>query len=143
MANEDYKVPGTNYVIPKNCTVFIPVFSIHNDPGTKYFIPNNDTVFILVCFVEIYPNPEIFDPDRFSTHEIKKRHQLSFLPFGEGQRSCIGLRFGMMQARVGLAKMLLNFQFSLNSKMKIPLSFSKSQNIIASDGGIWLDMERI
>lgn len=66
-ATENYFVKDGNksLLIPKGCTVVIPVYAIHRDP-------------------EIYPDPERFDPDRFLPEEESKRHPYSFLPFGEG-----------------------------------------------------------
>ena len=66
-ASNDYKVPNTNLVIPKDTTVFIPAYSIQNDE-------------------QHYPNPNKFDPDRFSDENKKNRHPMSFLSFGEGPR---------------------------------------------------------
>jgi cytochrome P450 family 6 len=72
IAGEDYKVKNTNHVIEKGTTVFIPVYAVHHDP-------------------EIYENPSKFDPDRFLPEEVAKRHNLSFLAFGAGNRNCIGI----------------------------------------------------
>lgn len=66
-ATADYwvKEGGKSLLIPKGCTVVIPVYAIQNDP-------------------DIYKDPERFDPDRFLPEEENKRHPYSFLPFGEG-----------------------------------------------------------
>ena len=66
-SSKDYKIPNTNLIIPKNTGILIPVHAIHNDP-------------------EYYPEPEKFIPGRFSAENKLKRHQMSFLPFGDGPR---------------------------------------------------------
>lgn len=123
-ADQKYIVPGTNAFIPKGCTVVIPVYAIHHDE-------------------DLYPQADRFDPERFSAEQVAQRHSMAFLPFGEGPRICIGQRFGMMQARIGLAKVLQNFRLSVGVKMVEPIKFSTRQPIIASENGIWLRMERI
>lgn len=85
--------------------VIIPVYAIQNDP-------------------EYYPNPEKFDPDRFDSEEKKKRDPMAWLGFGDGPRNCIGLRFGMMQSRIGLVNLMNNFEISLGGKMQAPLTFN-------------------
>nr|CAD7398205.1 unnamed protein product [Timema poppensis] len=67
----DYKIPGTNDILEKGTTVFIPTFGIHYDP-------------------EYYPNPEKFDPERFSAKNKNDIPKYAYLPFGEGPRNCIG-----------------------------------------------------
>lgn len=123
-AQNDYTVPGTKMVIPGGVSVQIPVYGIHRDP-------------------DIYPQPDKFDPERFSPSEVAARHPMAFLPFGDGPRNCIGLRFGMMQARIGLVTLLRNFQFKVDaSRTSIPIKISKSQPIISSDEGVWLNISK-
>lgn len=109
----DYHVPGTKIIIEKGVPVFIPVYAIQHDPTN-------------------YPNPEKFDPDRFESEEAKKRDAMTWLPFGDGPRNCIGLRFGMMQTQIGLAILLNDFEFSLGSKTPVPLGFDPKVLILMS-----------
>nr|QQL94343.1 cytochrome p450 6a14-like protein [Prodiamesa olivacea] len=120
-----YKIPGTNIVIPKNQPVLIPVQAIQMDP-------------------EIYPEPEKYDPDRFEPEEIKKRHQFSYLPFGEGPRICIGMRFGLLEAKIGLARILLNYKFKLDrSKTSVPLKMMPKSFVLSPTESIFLNVEKI
>lgn len=61
----DYKVADTEHVIEKGTMVYIPAYSIQNDP-------------------EYFPDPDKFDPDRFHEDSVKERHQMTWMPFGQG-----------------------------------------------------------
>lgn len=102
----------------------MPVHAIHNDP-------------------EYYPNPEKFDPERFSPEEIKKRHPMAHLPFGEGPRNCIALRFGMMQARIGLIKLLNSFEFIPCDKTPVPMFFGINPIVLTPKENIHLKIKPI
>ncbi|XP_050324938.1 probable cytochrome P450 6a21 isoform X1 [Bactrocera neohumeralis] len=124
-AMADYVVPGhPNYVIEKDTTVFIPVMAMHHDP-------------------EIYPEPEKFDPERFAPDEMKSRDSINWLPFGDGPRNCIGLRFGQMQIRVALTYLLRNFEFSISPATEIPLVFNRKQFVTGTESGIHLKVQAI
>ncbi|GJQ82012.1 Cyp6a9 [Trypoxylus dichotomus] len=121
---KDYQVPNTDIIIHKKDAVFIPIKGIHYDP-------------------EYYPDPDKFDPTRFTEENKNKRHPFSFLPFGEGPRICIGMRFGLMQAKVGLASLIANFKFKLNPKTELPVKIDPKNFLTASLGSLWIDVEKI
>ncbi|CAD7012835.1 cytochrome P450 6a9 [Ceratitis capitata] len=121
----DYVVPGhPKYVIEKGATVFISVMGIHHNP-------------------DIYPDPQRFDPERFSPEALKTRDTINWLPFGDGPRNCIGLRFGQMQIRVALTYLLQNFVFMQSGLTEVPLKLNIKQFLNSSENGIHLKVERI
>ncbi|XP_013100111.2 cytochrome P450 6a8 [Stomoxys calcitrans] len=120
----DYKVANSPYTIEKGTVVIIPIDAIHHDAA-------------------IYPSPSEFIPERFAAEEIAKRHSMSWIPFGEGPRNCIGLRFGKMQAMVGLALLLRNFKFTLSAKTPVPLVYDEKAVVLTAKGGIYLNLEAI
>ncbi|XP_037036560.1 probable cytochrome P450 6a21 [Bradysia coprophila] len=108
----DYTIPDTNIVINSGMSVIIPIHAIHHD--SRYFY-----------------DPEVFNPDRFSNEELRKRPQCSFLPFGDGPRNCIGMRFGQMQVKLGIATMIKNFEFSFDENTTYPL-WMDTRNIVVT-----------
>ncbi|XP_059615023.1 probable cytochrome P450 6a13 [Phlebotomus argentipes] len=87
------KLPGQKQptILQPGTTVLIPVYSLHNDP-------------------EFYPCPEIFNPHRFTEEERQSRPKCTFLPFGDGPRICIGMKFGILQTKMALVSILSHFK---------------------------------
>ena len=54
----------------------------------------------------LWTDPEIFDPDRFAPGRSDERERWQFIPFGAGQRNCIGNHFAMLEATLGLATII-------------------------------------
>lgn len=64
--------PGDEPVeVPVGMTLIISQYSLQNDP-------------------EYFPNPEKFDPERFSKENKQHIPKCTYMPFGEGPRSCLG-----------------------------------------------------
>ncbi|XP_044761017.1 probable cytochrome P450 6a14 [Coccinella septempunctata] len=124
ICTKEYRVPGTDLVLEKGQRLMIPVIGIQSDP-------------------EYYPEPEKFDPDRFSEENKKNMKPYTFLPFGDGPRVCIGARFGMMQTKVGLAALLLNYDFEVSEKTKEPIDFEPKSFVMLTKGDVWLKYRRI
>lgn len=121
---KEYKIPETDLVIPEGLNVLLPTYSIHHDP-------------------EFYPEPSKFDPERFSPENSEQRNPITFLAFGEGPRACIGVRFGMLQMKIAIVKLLMNFEINVCDKTPMPLEFVKSAPFLAPIGGMWLEMKKL
>lgn len=125
IANEDYLIANTNIKIEKGTHIICSIYSIHNDP-------------------DIYPDPEIYDPDRFTIEEVRKRHPFSFIPFGEGQRSCVAPRYANTMLKIALVKILTNFEFKLDrTKTKVPLKMSPKKLVFWPNEEIVINFHKI
>ncbi|XP_071576367.1 cytochrome P450 6k1-like [Temnothorax nylanderi] len=122
ICTETTDLPTVNIRVPKGIPIVIPVLGLHRDPS-------------------IYPDPERFDPERFAADEKAKRHNYAFLPFGEGQRKCIGLRFGNIQTKIGLVSLLSKYRFKPHSQTAVPLIFNEKSFGLAVKGGVYLVIE--
>ncbi|MEQ2274262.1 hypothetical protein XENORESO_017364 [Xenotaenia resolanae] len=60
---------------------------------------------------KFFKDPLKFDPDRF--HPDAPKPYYCYFPFALGPRSCLGLNFAQMEAKVVMAKLLQRFDFSL------------------------------
>nr|AVL92845.1 CYP450 [Locusta migratoria] len=120
-SNAEYQLPGSGAILDKGTQVFIPVYGLHHDP-------------------EYFPDPERFDPERFSEEQKAQRHPYVYLPFGEGPRICIGMRFGLLQTKVGLTHILSKYNIEPCEKTVRHLSFVPRAFVLTPTGGIQLKL---
>ncbi|XP_070493934.1 uncharacterized protein [Chironomus tepperi] len=123
-ANEDYKVPNTNITMAKGSTIFIPTIGFHYDE--KY-----------------WTNPMKFDPERFTQEEIAKRPPQCYFPFGEGPRNCIGMRFGLLNVKYGVAMIIKNYKVTPDASMKYPIKMDPKNPQLEPAGGFMLNFEKV
>ncbi|CAG2166378.1 unnamed protein product, partial [Oppiella nova] len=102
MAGQDYKLGDTGITLEKGQTVEIPVYGIHH------------------C-EEFYPNPSVFDPKRFLPENSHKLIPYTYLPFGGGHRTCIGMRFAIMLIKLALVHVMLRYRFVTSKNTDIPV----------------------
>lgn len=112
---EEFRIENTGLVIEKGTSVIISQHSLHWDP--KYF-----------------PNPETYDPERFSQENIHKIRNFTYLPFGFGPRMCIGDRFALLMAKLGLIYIIKSFCLMQDLKDKKGLEFVRALVIQPKNG---------
>ncbi|XP_063227415.1 probable cytochrome P450 6a13 [Bacillus rossius redtenbacheri] len=123
VCTKEYRIPDSDVTVEKGTPIIVPIYSIQRDP-------------------QYYTDPERFDPERFREDNVEKRPPYTYMPFGEGPRICIGLRFGMMTVKMGLSTMLSRYEFSVCDKTAIPLQMDTTKFVMNTVGGIWLQVQR-
>lgn len=104
--SKPYKVsPDTT--LEKGQVLLMPIYAIHKD-------------------AEYFPEPDVFDPMRFDEEKsvYKKIDPLTYYPFGDGPRNCIGMRFGILQVKLTIAKLVSHFEILPSAKTKEPFVFN-------------------
>ncbi|XP_045494240.1 cytochrome P450 6k1-like [Colias croceus] len=100
IADRDYKI-DENLTISAGTPVYV------NNIGMQY----DD---------ELFYEAEKFIPERFLPENAGNIKPFTFLPFGEGPRSCIGKRFGQISMRHALANLILNYKLEALPGAKKP-----------------------
>jgi PHYB activation tagged suppressor 1 len=86
-------------ILPAGMELYISPLAVHHDP-------------------EIWgEDADQFNPERFERGVCKATINNSaavFLPFGFGPRTCVGLNFAIMEAKIALAMILQRYTFTLS-----------------------------
>jgi cytochrome P450 len=83
--------------LPTPTLVVIPIYSVHRHEA-------------------LWSDPGRFDPDRFLPEAEAKIPRTQFMPFGFGQRVCIGATFAMIEATTVLATLLQHARFDWDGR---------------------------
>ncbi|WP_019632723.1 cytochrome P450 [Actinomadura atramentaria] len=73
---------------------------------------------------EFWPDPLRFDPDRFTRENVRNRHPLAYLPFGDGAHQCLGEAFFHQEAALIVAAMMRRFDVGLAGPVEPKLSLT-------------------
>ncbi|KAG8235466.1 hypothetical protein J437_LFUL014096 [Ladona fulva] len=100
-------------------TVVVATYILHRDP-------------------KVFPNPEKFDPDRFCRNE--DRNPYAYAPFSAGSRNCIGQKFAMVEVKLMLAKVLLNFEIqSIEKRRQLKL---QGEIVLNNQNGVQVSVSK-
>ena len=109
---QDHKLPN-GLLVEKGTSIVVPVWAIHHDE-------------------ENYPEPQKFDPERFMPENKDSINPATFLPFVQGPRNCIGMRFALLEAKMTLANLLLKYKFVKSPNTPEKLIFNERSFILAA-----------
>ncbi len=84
---------------------------------------------------DVWPDPETFDPLRFEAAREKDRGKEAWMPFGIGQRMCIGRELSLMEGSLILAQLLRRYDLS-SIPGRVPRP--KLSLVTTNHDGIWL-----
>ncbi len=93
--------------IPLDLAIVVDVMSIHYDPELWGPV-----------------DPSTFYPQRFAPEH--KRNPLAFLSFGTGPRNCIGMKFALIELKMALVKLLLNYEIRPDGELPTCLEFKEA-----------------
>ncbi|XP_037902661.1 probable cytochrome P450 6d5 isoform X2 [Hermetia illucens] len=85
ICTKPFRIPDSDIVIEKETQLIISVLGFHRDP--KYF-----------------PNPMKFDPEQFRDGS-KAFNTNAYIPFGDGPRTCIGMRQAKLSAKMAVVRL--------------------------------------
>ncbi|KAM7300371.1 putative cytochrome P450 [Ixodes scapularis] len=98
--------PGAMFLM-RTCTQETTLAGINFKPGMNVDIP----VVGIHYDPEFYPDPESFKPERFLPENKDSHTPYTFLPFGSGPRSCVGMRLGYLTVKVVMVCLLQHVKF--------------------------------
>ncbi|XP_065219318.1 cytochrome P450 4C1-like [Planococcus citri] len=90
MLKDDMVIPANTFVVP------------------LLFLANQDP--------DLYENPRKWDPENFNEQAVQNRPKNSFMSFGYGPRSCIGIRYAILSIKTQMVYILREYHLSTNIK---------------------------
>lgn len=103
--------------ISAGSVLFVPVYGVHRVPS-------------------VWEDPEAFDPDRWLDGRGERARKLGmYLPFGMGQRRCIGEHLATLEARIALATILRKVRLTLMPGQSLEAEVSVT---LRPKDGLWM-----
>jgi len=123
ICTKEYKVPGTNITIKPGDKIEINAIGISYDP--KYFT-----------------SPDVFDPVNFMKERKAEGDPLTFMGFNQGPKSCIAMRFALLEMKICLSHLIRNFNFVSCEKTTKNYETEVKTFLGGIKGGAWARCEQ-
>ena len=117
---------------------WLPRTAVEDDQIGGYAIRAGQMVAAVPLTIHRHPdfweNPDHFDPQNFVSEASKKRHPLAWMPFGAGQRLCIGKDFALMEGTLILSMLLQRFDVEMVAGHQPQPALSTT---LSTKDGVW------
>ncbi len=117
--------------------------TVEEDVIDGFRIPAGTSMAVMVHLIHRHPEaweaPERFDPDRFLPERSGGRHKHAWVPFGAGQRQCIGKDFALMEAQLILTRLAQRFHLEAVPGRVAEVLLSTSLRV---KSGVWVKLTR-
>lgn len=121
---------------------WLPRTTVKDDVIGGYQIKAGQMVAPMIYMLHRHPDfweqPETFNPEHFAPDTHHNRHPQAFMPFGAGQRMCIGKDFALMEGALILARLVQQFNLHTVSEHMPQPAIGTT---LASKNGIWLSLK--
>ncbi|XP_037025509.1 cytochrome P450 3A12-like isoform X2 [Bradysia coprophila] len=108
-----------NIKIKRTTTIFLCLWALHRDES--YF-----------------DDPDEFKPERFLPENKDRMNQYAFVPFGLGQRACIGIRFAYESLKLLFIHLVRNFEVKMREDTN--LQYKPGQQVVVAFKPLYLDL---
>jgi unspecific monooxygenase len=139
--NEIFKLPYLNAVCSETLRLYpvailalnrlvkspLDVMGYHLEPGTLV-IP---CIYLTHHREDLYPDSKQFKPERFLERQFSTSE---FLPFGGGNRRCIGMAFALFEMKLVLATVLSQWQMEVADSQ--PVQPARKGALLGPSGGV-------
>ncbi|CAF0825016.1 unnamed protein product [Adineta ricciae] len=92
----------------------------------------------------IHYNPELWGPEDpnifYPERHAEKRHPAAWMPFGIGPRSCIGIRFALMELKMCLIRLLGEYEILASDR--IEEGFRREERLVIQPDAIFVKLRK-
>jgi len=125
--NETMRLYPQGFRLDRMATEDIEIRGIKVDKGTAV----GACVWVMQRSEEYFENPDEFQPERFAPENFTERQASAFMPFGLGNRMCIGNRLALLEMKVTIASVLNGYTMEkTDATPPRPLQFKNGLSLL-------------
>jgi cytochrome P450 len=143
-----HQMPYSRMILQETLRIRPPAWqvmrtAVEDDEIDGYPIKAGTNLVALMYMCHFHPDewtdPETFDPERFAPERSETRHKLAWMPFGAGQRMCIGKDFALMEGQLALAMVAQRYHLTRTTEHQAEQQLAAT---LRPKGGVVVRLEK-